>query len=171
MLQQRYTPPAQRDVTARMFTTAGWINGIFMIPKLRTFVEFLNNQQHDFFKLKDVSLPGLDKVIPFFALQRSTLIFLIPEFESDLFTPPAGGERVTRDVSCALSTGVISGSLDILAGVRVSDFLMSKANFFFPLTKCTTFLRAGGQADVTRDIPVVIVNAPQVLGVAEPRFI
>ncbi len=171
MTVKKYTPPAQFDVPCEMFSTAGWIKGTLMIPKLRNVVDYLN-QNHEFLKVKNVYLPGLDKEIPFFAMQKSAIILVLPAPTSEVAVSPASaGERKSREVSCALNSGVVSGSIEILGGVRVSDFLMQNAAFF-ALTQCSIFLRTGGgPAEVRHNIPNVLVNAPQIIGVSEPRFV
>jgi hypothetical protein len=166
-LPSGYTPPAQREVPAEIFTTAGWIKGSFMLPALRIFTEFAN-QTHDFFKLKGVLLPGLEQTIPFFALQRDSIIFMIVEPGDGMLAALAG--RRQTDISCAFNGGVISGNIDLPQGVRLSDFLLQKAHFFY-LTNSTAYLRSGSQSDVRRSIPLALVNSRRVVGISEPRFV
>jgi hypothetical protein len=168
MSVNRYSAPAQRELAASMFTVAGWITGSFLIPKLRHFSDFLNQPQ-EFFKLKAVRLPGLEKELPFFVLQRNSIIFVVPADDDDL-VPAVGGEKLEREVSCAFANGVVSGTLDVLKGVRVSDFLMSRAGLFV-LRNCSTFIRTGATPEVRHNIPYVIVNSERVIGVSEPRFV
>lgn len=164
-----YTPPPQRDLPATIYTTAGWISGTFMVPKLRHFNDYLNHP-HPFFKLKTVRLPGLDKDIPFFVLQKTSIIFIIPEPGDEALVSPIGGEKIEREVSCAFANGVISGTLDILKGVRVSDFLMAKAGLFV-LRNCSAFLRTPAGSDVRHNIAHLMANSERIIGVSEPRFI
>jgi hypothetical protein len=162
-----YAPPAQREVVAEMFTTAGWIQGAFQLPALRIFTEYLNHP-HDFFKLKNVRLPGVEKPIPFFALHRDSIIFILVQPAEGILGPSAAKRKT--DVSCVFASGVISGTLELVSGVRVSDFLLQKTHFFY-LTDCTTYAKVGGQNDIRRDVPIGIVNARKVIGVSEPRFV
>ena len=170
MTVKMYAPPAQFDVPCEMFSTAGWIKGTFMIPKLRNILDYFN-QNHEFLKVKNVYLPGLEKEIPFFAIQKSAIILVLPAPTADVaVTPATAGERKAREVSGAFNSGVVSGSIEILGGVRVSDFLMQNAAFF-ALTQCSVFIRSSGPAEVRHNIPHVLVNAPRIIGVSEPRFI
>lgn len=163
-----YSPPPQREVEGNIFSTAGWIRGRFMMPAMRIFTEYLNHP-HDFFKLRSVMLPGLEKEIEFFALQRDSVIFISVTPGEGVFAPAE--RKRPADISCAFNGGVVSGTLNLPQGVRVSDFLIQKQNFFH-LTDCTGFLRgAGGKSEVMRDLPLVIVNTRRVIGVSEPRFI
>ena len=139
-----------------------------MLPAMRIFSEYLNHP-HDFFKLKDVVLPGLDKQIPFFALQRDSVMLILVEPGEGILS--AADRRRPADISCAFNGGVISGTLNLPQGVRVSDFLLQKQNFFH-LTNCSMFMRAaGGKSEVSHDLPVVVVNTRRVIGVSEPRFL
>lgn len=167
-MQSAYSPPPQREVEARIFSTAGWITGRFMLPAIRIFTEYLNHP-HDFLKLKDTTLPGLETQIPFFALQRNSIVFMLVAQTDGILTP--GERKRPADVSCAFNQGVISGTLNLPPGVRVSDFLIHKQHFFH-LTDCTTFVRnSAGKSEVIRDQPIGIVNTRRVIGVSEPRFI
>ncbi len=80
------------------------------------------------------------------------------------------GEKIERNVSCAFTAGLVSGSLFLKAGIRVSDFLMQK-NDFFPLQDASIFLRTTADPDIRRDIALVIVNGHRIIGVSEPRIV
>jgi hypothetical protein len=165
----QYTAPSQRDVAADLYTTAGWIGGSFMLPAKRTLTDFAN-QEHDFFKLRDVTLPGLDDVIPFFALQRRSVVLIIPKVAEQSVQTAIGKDKMPKDVSCAFSSGVVSGSLMVMGGIRVSDFMLQRSPFFY-LEDCTVFLRTPTGPDIRRNIPMVVINRWEIIGVSEPRFV
>ncbi len=165
----QYSPPSNREVGARLFTTAGWIEGTFLLPARRSLVDF-SNQSHDFFKLKDVMLPGLKEAIPFFALQRNSVILILPDAAEEGIDSSIGTAREQKDVSCAIDQGVISGTLSVAAGLRMSDFMMKPQPFFY-LKDCTLFLRTTRAPEITRNIPMVIINRTKVVGLSEPRFV
>ena len=166
--QSAYSPPPQRSVDATIVTVGGPIRASFLVPAMRIFVEYLNHHQ-DFMKLKDVTLPGVEKVVPFFALQRDSVIFILPS-GNEAVAPPALREQRSVEVSCAIVGGAITGTLRLNQGVRVSDFLMQKAHFF-PMFDCTSYIRTGGQSKVTPGIAMALVNSRRVIGIAEPPFI
>lgn len=166
---KQYTPPSNRDIPSRLFTTAGWVMGTFLIPAKRSLTDF-SNQNHDFFKLKDVTLPGLKEVIPFFALQRHSVILMIPTEAEDSVLSSLGGVRETKDVSCAFDSGVVSGSLTVGTGLRMSDFIIKPQPFFY-LSDCTLFLRTTGKPEIDRNVPMIIINRTKIVGVSEPRFV
>ena len=141
-----------------------------MLFRSRNFVDFIN-QPHDYFKLTEVTLPGIDQEIPFFALQQQSVIFIVPEeHEENLRMTTLAGDKVERDVSCAFSSGIVSGVLFVLKNARVSDFLMQRHSFFY-LRECSLHLRSSGKADVRRGVPMIVINGKKIIGVSEPRII
>ena len=168
-MQTQYTPPSNQETGARLYTTAGWIDGSFLVPPKRSLTDFAN-QNHDFFKLKSVHLPGLSDEIPFFALQRHSVVLMIPQNPQEGVDSSLAGMKEHKDVSCAFDNGVVSGSLTVGTGIRMSDFMLKKQMFFY-LKDCTLFLRTGGKAEVTKDIPLIIINREKIIGVSEPRFV
>lgn len=166
---QQYTPPSNREIGARLFTTAGWLEGEFLVPAKRSLVDF-SNQSHDFFKLKDVILPGLKDPIPFFALQRHSVILILPSAAEEGIDSSIGRSREEKDVSCAIDHGVVSGVLSVATGLRMSDFMLKPQPFFY-LKDCTLFLRTARTPQITRNIPMVIINRTKIVGLSEPRFV
>jgi len=158
-----------REVESSFYTTAGWVRGSFVIPTMRNFVDFVN-QPHDYFKLKNVKFPGIEPIVPFFALQRQSVILVIPDrHEETLRMTTLTGDKVERDVSCAFMSGFVSGVLFVLQDARVSDFLMQRHSFFY-LRDCSLYLRTSRQADIRKEIPMIVVNGKQIIGVSEPRI-
>lgn len=166
---KQYTPPSSREIAARLFTTAGWIDGIFLVPAKRSLTDY-SNQPHDFFKLKDVTLPGLKEPIPFFALQRNAVILMVPASTEEGVDSTIGTAKDDKDVSCAIDQGVISGALSVASGLRMSDFMIKPQPFFY-LKDCTLFLRNSGAPQITRNMPMIIINRTKIVGVSEPRFV
>jgi hypothetical protein len=166
---QQYTPPSQRDVGADLYTTAGWISGSFMVPAMRSITDFAN-QQHDFFKLKNVKLPGLPNVVPFFILQRRSVVLVIPHAAEQSVKATITAEKDTKDVSCAFHGGVVSGTLTVAKGLRVSDVVLQRDPFFY-LTSCNLYLRTSSTPEIRKDLDMVVINRWEIVGVSEPRFV
>ncbi|MDX1583653.1 MAG: hypothetical protein R3338_08640 [Thermoanaerobaculia bacterium] len=168
-MQTQYTPPSNQETPAKLYTTAGWIDGSFLIPPKRSLTDFAN-QNHDFFKLKNVKLPGLENQIEFFALQRHSVVLMIPDVPQEGVDSSLAGVREHKDVSCAFDNGVVSGDLTVGKGIRMSDFMLKRQMFFY-LKDCTLFLRTAGKAEVTKNVPLIIINREKIIGVSEPRFV
>jgi len=161
--------PPLRDAKAAVLTTTGWIHGTFRIPTNRNIVDFVN-QHLDYFKMVDVRLPGIEAPVPFFALQRQSVILLLPEEPEELLRiPTLGGDRVEREVSCLFANGMASGSLFVPHHARVSDFLMQR-QIFFHLRDCTLATREGDGHEERRSVPIIAINSTRIVGVSEPRI-
>jgi hypothetical protein len=167
LTMQHYAPP-QREIDATVFTQAGWMRGHFVVPNTRRFVEFTNHPD-DFFKLRDVQLPSVAGRAQFFALQRDSVVFIVPHDRSERgLMGTLSGDRVERDVSCAFESGLVSGTLYVPAGLRVSDYLIQRRRFF-ELFDCEYIVRGGEHFQRSQNVPIVLVNANRIIGVSEPR--
>jgi hypothetical protein len=158
--------PNQRQVSAQMYTTAGWLEGTFHFPKMSKLLEALNKEP-EFYRLTDVSfLARQDRLLEFFALQRrATVLVVPPEGESDLWLQKEQ-TRPTR-VYCLFDGGYVEGRLRLRKGVRVSDYL-PKQDGFVLLQNCK--LRLGDLTTeffVEEEHDAVFVNAGRVVGFSE----
>lgn len=168
MNQMQHFAPPQREIDSTVFTTAGWMRGKFVVPNTRRFVEFANHPD-DFFKLRDVQLPSVGGRADFFALQRDSVVFIVPnerQERSEIRT--LSGDRSERDVSCAIESGLVSGILYVPTGLRVSDYLIQRRRFF-ELYDCEYVVRGGEHFQRSENVPLVLVNANRIIGVSEPR--
>ena len=160
--------PPQREVDSTVFTQAGWMRGAFVVPNTRRLVEFAN-QPDDFFKLRDVQLPSVTGRAEFFALQRDSVVFVVPHDPKERAGfATLSGDRVERDVSCASESGIVSGVLYVPKGLRVSDYLIQRKRFF-ELFDCEYVVRGGEHFQRSEGVPLILVNANRIIGVSEPR--
>jgi hypothetical protein len=131
-------------------------------------VDYLNHE-HAFVRLTSVSLPGGEEV-PFFAIQRSAMILILPEEVAETGAPDRGGPQATEThhVTCLLEQGVVDGDLDLLHHIRVSDFFHHQQGFVV-LKSCQARLpEAPLSGDAGQRYPELLVNANQIVGVTEP---
>jgi hypothetical protein len=158
--------PGQRTISCRILTFAGWIEGTFHVPTRVGFLEFLDREA-TLFRLSDVLLPGQLQRHPFFALERSAVVGVtLPEGESSAAGRPPG-VYATHRVSWLLgSGGVVDGEVELLEGIRVSDFLMHHPGFL-PIERGTIFLR--GDDGSTEAVPFssLALQASRAVGVSE----
>ncbi len=157
-----YHPP-QRAIGAHVLSLSRWIRGTFHLPKLRGFEEHLARGR-TFFSLTNVSLgPGAS--LDFLALRASTAHVVVPDAsERDLRLAAAAG-GVPRDVTCYLEHLAVHGAVELLPGVRTSDFLAHQQGFI-PLRGCRLVPPLQGRVE---PLPVVFVNAQSIVAVAEDR--
>lgn len=155
-----YHPP-QRSVPSLVLSVSRWIRATFHLPKLRAFDDHLARRRQ-FFTLTAVSLaPG--PPLPYLALRVAAAHVVVPQVpERDLLLQAGPGTR-PRDVSCYLEPIALHGSLDVMPGLRTSDFLAHQDGFI-ALRRCRLVPGYPGAPDV---LPVVFVNARAIIAIAE----
>jgi len=151
--------PPQRLVPARVHTGSGWLSGTVHLPRMQGFLDFLSSGER-YLSLTDVSLPGQRRPIPFFALRRSAAHLVIPTCAEWLVGTGALGEaRVERMVCCLLQLGTVTGRLEMVPAVRVSDFVADRDGFLL--------LRHAILGPDHEPAPLVFVNARACVGIGD----
>jgi hypothetical protein len=118
-----YVDPHQRTVPAICATAAGWLRGNFHVPRQQSFADFLV-QSGAFLPLTDAQLPPHDAPLPFFAVQRAGLRFIVPDpAEAHIQTVGAGGITSPWSVACVFAEGLVEGYIDFVTNQRLSDYL------------------------------------------------
>src|SRR6185295_2906124 len=99
------------------------MNGTFKVPPQQPFLDFLTlgTLGAQIIKFTRVRVPNEVDVVPFVALSRESVILVAPSLSRDLIEAEDGGFTRSREVACLLTAGVLRGSLDVLANVRLSD--------------------------------------------------
>ncbi len=158
--------PEQRKVPGHIYTPAGWMLGTFHVPKRGQFVEYLRNTT-GFFPLTEVTLTGSTQKVPFFALQRSAVLLIVPHPSESLGQADGNGgpALVQRPVSCLLDAGVVHGTLELGRQMRTSDYLVSHTGFL--VLRQVTLLLAGPQGTLDQRFPTLLVNSARVIGVSD----
>jgi hypothetical protein len=160
--------PEQRRIPARIHTLAGWVSGTFHVPVAKSFVEHLT-ASGDFLTLTDVLLPGHKNKLEFFALQRAATVLILPEStEEDLKLVASPTDARSHAVACLLEKGVLNGTLALESRARVSDFLLEQKGFFV-VRNCTLGTQDHSNDFAVEMLPLVIVHATRVIGIAEMR--
>ncbi len=160
----RSGPPALRRTEVEVLVPGGWVRGTLSIPSSQSLTDFLNSAG-TFLKLADCRLPGETHAVGFFALQRDAIRFLAPVASPDqIETEGTGGITSPWRISCLLDQGILSGRLDFLVNLRLSDYLRQQAGYLV--------VRDGvwGERDGRRAAqkwPVVVVNPGAVIGIVE----
>jgi hypothetical protein len=163
------TAPRLRQVTADVLTPVGWMNGTFRVPPQQPFLDFLTlgTLGVQVLKFTRVRVPNEPDVVPFVALRRESVILVVPTLTKDLIEEPDAGFMRARDVACLLPGGVLRGTLDVLANIRLSDDLERRAHLVV-LRRCVLAPYGGTLNDPTaRALPVAIVNLTQAVGISE----
>jgi hypothetical protein len=112
------------------------------------------------FNVTNAMLPGAGEPLPFLALRRDAMGVVVPsDDESRLLLAPPTGERSTHVVTCLLPWGTVTGELELLANVRVSDYLLHQQGFI-----CLRNAQPAGGGEL---LPLVLINARSLVGVSE----
>ena len=163
------TAPALRQVTAEVLTPVGWMNGTFRVPPHQPFLDFLTlgTLGVQILKFTRVRVPNEPDPVPFVALRRESVILVAPTLSKDLIEAADGGFTRAREVACLLPVGVLRGTLDVLANIRLSDDLERRAHLIV-LRRCMLAPYGGTLNDpAARALPIAIVNLSQAVGVSE----
>lgn len=157
-----------RNIPALIFTTGGWIRGVFGVPVMHGFLEHLN-LVGDMLKLTDVNLPYLNLELRFFGLRKGKALLVLPDCDVDLLNlaMPTADYHVHR-VSFLLEGGTVTGSLAIEEDIRVSDYLTNHDKFVV-LRNCRFGAHDSPQEEEAH-FPVLLVNCAAMIGASDERL-
>jgi hypothetical protein len=155
----------QREVSLRLLTTAGEVRGTAHLGAAERLIDFINRPDPAW-RLTQASVEGSKVVHAFFAIERASVLAVIPRAPDALEQEaPAGG--TPHSITCLIARGVeIEGTLSLRENVRVSDHLMRHEGFI-SLCDCTLFTTSNRTTQTEPAIPAVAVQAKRIVGVAE----
>lgn len=152
--------PDLRLIPSNISTRAGWFQGSFHVPSRVALEDFLNKDSASY-NITEVRYR--DRPIPFLSLQRRAIFMVVPAPDPLLAKPPATAQTLVP-AQCVFVTelAVIQAQLDILRGMRVSDFvdrhkgflLVHRATAFYPNTPPTVY----------EDL---LINTDRIIGVSD----
>ena len=155
-----------RRVTVNALSDAGWVTGSLHVPLQVRLIDYMNRAP-DFLSLTDVFMEAHTQGIPFFALQRHAIVFLIVEGQEEPQSVEDTGIVEEHLISCLLVMGSLVGKVMVKPGVRLSDAL-AKRKKFMPVTECTYRLRVPRTKDITEEYrPFVLLNCDKIVGLSE----
>ncbi len=151
-----------------VLTPSGYISGSCNLPLNRSLRAFLSSDD-ELIKLTGVVLPGTKKPIPFFAIQKSAIILVVPNGERCAEEDASGLVRAkSQSVSCLLAHGSIHGEFLLPDVIRFSDYLTLKKGFI-ELRQChigsSSFLYPEDVDGVA--IPLVLINTQNLVGITD----
>ncbi|BDU76080.1 pentapeptide repeat-containing protein [Mesoterricola sediminis] len=165
--KSKYHPPL-RSIPSVIFTTGGWIRGVFHVPTMHGFVEHLN-LSGEMLKLTNVILPYLSLELRFFGLRRSKALLVMPDCDLALLKlPEPTAEYHVHRVSFLLEGGTVTGSLAIEEDIRVSDYLANHSGFVV-LRNCR-FGAHDAPVEEESHFPLLLVNCATVVGASDERL-
>ncbi len=154
-----------RTVPVAIHSVAGWVTGRLHFDDGTSLLRHLN-ESGVFFRLTDVMLPGEKRLRDFFAIHAREATFVVPlSCEEEKSAREFTNETKRHEVACLLPEGPLFCSFDVLAGIRVSDYLMSHTSFI-PVRRCwTPFRELPGT--LSEPIAFGFLNASRIVGVSE----
>lgn len=160
----RYPEGVQRRLG--ILTRAGWLTGALRVPRLHTLIDFLENSG-EFFRLSDVHLPHQENPLSFLALHRTAAMFVAPlDGMQGYDIAPTTTQTTVHDVSCLFDHGMLVGKLEILTGIRVSDYLMHRGGFI-PVRECSLRGAPYLPPESQQTFALALVNRDRIVGVSE----
>lgn len=155
-------------VSLVVLTPSGYISGTCNLPANRSLRAFLSSED-EILKLTAVVLPEAQACIPFFAIQKSAIILVVPKGDGWAEKDDAGLIRAKlQPVSCLLAHGSVHGEFLLPDVIRFSDYLTLKKGFI-ELRECHIgshpFLTPGELFAQT--VPLVLVNSHNIVGITD----
>jgi hypothetical protein len=158
--------PVLRQVPAEILCTLGWVYGTLHMPAHQTLHEFLA-LSGSWIKLTHVRVPREDGALHFLALRRQGISVIAPPMGEPTATTGPLGPATTREVACLLRNEILRGSLQVPAGLRLSDYLRQEGPFL-TLRRCLMApYGATLQSPGARTFDVALVNLEHLAGVSE----
>lgn len=158
--------PLFRQVPAELLCTLGWVYGILHLPAHQTLDEFLGLSGPRL-KLTHVRLPGEADPLGFLALRRDGISMIAPAMGGPVTQAGRHGPTSTRQIACLLSEGMLRGTVEVPATMRLSDFLRLEGPFLAVrhglLAPYGATLRSAG----AKAMDLTLVNLDHVAGVSE----
>ena len=156
---------SHRSVPVAIRSSAGWVTGRIHLDGGTGLLRHLN-ESGAFFRLTDVLLPGEKRERQFFAIHSREAAFVVPlDCEEQKGSMEWLNETLRHEVACLLPEGPMFCSFDVLAGIRVSDYLMNHTSFI-PVRRVWTPFREL-PATLAEPVEFGFLNASRIVGVSE----
>lgn len=150
----------------RVLTDSCWLVGKLVAPAQLSFADYLDRAP-EFLSLTDVILEGRPKTLPLFALHRDAIVFMLIETDQPLVSSKTPKDSVEHAISCLIAQGSLVGTMRILRGVRLSDYL-SKNTGFVVVEDCHYRIRDPWSREVLDHRErAILLNTQAVIGISE----
>jgi hypothetical protein len=159
--------PQLRPSPANLLTRAGWIRGTFRIPPHQSLIDFLTTSVN-ILKFTTLTISGDETEYAFAGLRPDAVSLIEPVLGDELVLSPGAGHITSpRSVICLLDAGTLSGTVDALVNVRISDYLRAAPEYM--LIRDSVFVPRGETtaSPNCRRMRTALVHVPVVIGVAE----
>lgn len=155
------TSTEHRLVSARIYTSFGWLTGQFHVPKRANFIDFIGLPT-PFYNLVEVSFEKSSQPLAFFSLQRQSALLIVTQDPAEMVLSANQPDHKPHHVLCLLMDGVVEGILNTTKLLRVSDHI-SKGKDFILVSDASV----RGKKLEASHLDHVIVNVKTLVGVSE----
>lgn len=158
--------PIFRRVPTELLCGLGWVYGTLHIPAHQALDEFLA-LSGPALKLTHVRVPGDSDPLKFLALRRDGISVIAPPMGGPVVTPGRYGPTSTRQIACLLGEGMLRGSVEVPATMRLSDFLRLDGPFLAVRHGLLAPYGATLHSPGAKTLDVALVNLDHVAGVSD----
>jgi hypothetical protein len=158
--------PDIREIPGHCYAQVSWVSGAICLPARRALQDHLN-QGEPFLRLRNARVAGTESELAFLALRRDAVSMIAPSLRDERLQRGGVGRQQERRITCLLETAVVTGTLELIANLRVSDHLMREQGFILLRDCGLVWAARRAQPPFESPIPVLLVNTRHVLGVTD----
>ncbi len=158
--------PVLRQVPAEILCTLGWVYGTLHIPAHQGLDEFLALTGPSL-KLTKVKICSEEAPLNFLALRRERISVIAPPMGGPMVDTASYGPTKTREIACLLGEGMLRGSVEIPAALRLSDYLRLGGPFLTVRHGMLAPYGATLESPAAKTLELALVNLDHVAGVSE----
>jgi hypothetical protein len=150
-----------------MLTDAGWVQGKLHVPERSRLLDFFDHAP-EFVALTEVQAEGRDAPLPFLAVQRRAVLFLIPPEDELPPEEPLARPTKGQSMACLLRGGWLSGRVRAPLEMRLSDYLGHHPGFVVLYDAHVIVRDPWSQEVVELRAPRLLLNSKVVVGATDP---
>ncbi len=158
--------PDIREIPGHCYAAVYWVSGAICLPARRALQDHLN-QSEAFLRLRGARIAGADSELSFLALRRDSISMIAPSERAERLQRDGVGRQQERRVTCLLEAGVVTGTLELMASLRVSDHLMREAGFILLRDCGLVWAARRAPLPFASPVPVLLLNTRHILGVTD----
>ncbi|MBI4818972.1 MAG: hypothetical protein HY791_22060 [Deltaproteobacteria bacterium] len=161
-------PADQREVVTTLLSRSGWVRGTLHVPADATLSEFLESG-HEFLPLTKVRIESTEDELPFFALHRSAVLFVMADpDEASKSHKESPAVKEDHELVFLLDVGTIRGKLGVPPQLRLSDFLANPRHYLLVRDVRLKVRDPWTQVVTAHMQPFVFLSVDAIVGISEP---
>jgi hypothetical protein len=158
--------PDIREIPAHCLVRGYWVCGGICLPARRALQDHLS-QSEPFLRLRSARIAGTASELAFLALRRDCVSMIAPSEHAERLQRGGLGRQQEQRITCLLEAGVVTGTLELMANLRVSDHLMREPGFIVLRDCGLVWAARRAPAPFPSPAPILLVNTSHILGVTD----